>query len=365
MPGVSFMSSEEAMRRVGNNCGNLVFEYAVSNLIDEETRIVGQDIPWDPESVARQCRALVIPSANFLNEDFDFSIFVDFLERAEVPLVFIGLGAQADNYDNKVFNFHPSVLRLIQLIRERSELVSVRGAFTKKVLAAHGVHNAVITGCPSNFINPDPDLPEKIYEKSKTQPANILVHANEPWPKNGKNLEVERILYSIAQNPHSLMVQQSVPSMIRFLRHHNSYSEKDSTAHYINALLDSVAPEVPLDAFLTFLKTKVRTYFSVDQWLEDSAKFDFSIGMRLHGNMVAWQAGTPALWIYHDSRTRELVETMGLPSVSVDEFINDWSGLLRERVKYSFDVDLYKSRRALLREKLAAVLNAHEISMKV
>src|SRR5690554_5877027 len=115
VPGVSFMDTAEAMRRVGNNCGNLVFQYAVNRLLGEDSKVIGQDIPWQPETVKQTCRVVVIPSANFIRENFDFSHFVSFLERTELPLAFIGLGAQAESTSETSFDFHPSIYRLIDL----------------------------------------------------------------------------------------------------------------------------------------------------------------------------------------------------------------------------------------------------------
>jgi hypothetical protein len=132
--GCSFMDTGILLDRVGANTGNLVFQYAVSKSIDEEKIFIGLDLPWDPVLVRQKCRILVIPSANFLRENFDLTGFVNFLERTELPLVMVGLGAQADSFEKKNFNFHPSILRLMNLIRERCTLIGVRGPYTAELL---------------------------------------------------------------------------------------------------------------------------------------------------------------------------------------------------------------------------------------
>ena len=38
---------------------------------------------------------------------------------------------------------------MLRAISERSNLLSVRGAFTADLLARYGVHNVSVTGCPS------------------------------------------------------------------------------------------------------------------------------------------------------------------------------------------------------------------------
>ncbi|TON21089.1 hypothetical protein CGH62_24745, partial [Vibrio parahaemolyticus] len=106
---------------------------------------------------------------------------------------------------------------------------------------------------------------------------------------------------------------------------------------------------------------KMRLYYSVDQWMEDSARFDFSIGLRLHGNMAAWQSGTPAIWIYHDSRTRELAETMALPHISHMDYLKiDSLEQLRNKVDFSFSQ--YGKRRKLLKDRYKKILDDAGIS---
>ena len=84
IPHVAFMDTAEAMRRVGNNTGNLLFQYAVYNLIDEPKYLIGQDIPWDMTQIREKCRVIVIPAANFIRENFDLTAMVEFLEKIKV-----------------------------------------------------------------------------------------------------------------------------------------------------------------------------------------------------------------------------------------------------------------------------------------
>ena len=363
VPDVAFMDTAEAMRRVGNNCGNLVFQYAVDRMIGEPTKVVGEDIPWAPEKIKDECRVVVIPSANFLRENFDFSGFVSFLERTELPLVFLGLGAQADDFDKTSFDFHPSILRLIDLIKERSPKVSVRGEFTANVLAKYGVTNAVVTGCPSNFINPSPDLPDMIARKLDRPMESFITHADEPWPKKPIKKQVERRLVEWTRNGRAIMVQQSVPGEIQYLRRNNPFSDKQEDAKFEKSLAATLMPGCELHEFRDFVSTRIRSYFSVDQWLEDSAKFDFSTGLRLHGNMVAWQAGTPALWITHDARTQELVDTMALPRIHIKDFLENCATAWTVRECVYFDSARYFEVRNMLRERFELVIAAFGIQV--
>ncbi len=359
--GPAFMDSNRLMSAVGNNCGNLVFQYAANRLIGEHTLIVGRTVGYNPTNLAKRARALVVPSANFLREGFDCSNFVDFLERIELPLVFLGLGAQAESYDQTEFNFHPSVQRLLDLIKERSNKVSVRGDFTARVLEKLGVQNAVVTGCPSNFINPADDFADRIARKAETPMRSFITHAEEPWPKSPEKAAADRRLLEWTRTGRGIMIQQSVPAMIDFLRERNAFAGEGPGEHFEASLHKALMRDHDIEEFRDFIATKMRTYVSVDQWMEDSAKYDFSVGLRLHGNMAAWQAGTPSLWIHHDARTRELAETMALPSISIENFMESCHTIQDARAYWQFDKDGYAERRKELRAALDSVLEAHDI----
>ncbi|MBE3724689.1 polysaccharide pyruvyl transferase family protein [Vibrio parahaemolyticus] len=155
---------------------------------------------------------------------------------------------------------------------------------------------------------------------------------------------------------NGIYLQQSVAPFIRYARQNNSSQTESVPEHHEESLRASIAPDMSTTQFRAFVATKMRLYYSVDQWMEDSARFDFSIGLRLHGNMAAWQSGTPAIWIYHDSRTRELAETMCLPHISHTDFLAKNSLTeLRDSIDFSFEK--YSSQRNLLKERYRNILN--------
>lgn len=289
-----------------------------------------------------------------------------FIREIRVANCFFGLGAQAEDTDAAKFDFHPSVLRLISLIKERCDRVSLRGAFTERVLSDQGVTGLLVTGCPSNLIAPDEKFITSINSKLSTPPLTFLAQADEPWPKNPLKEEVDRRLYQWCHGSHGVLVQQAVPEFIKCLRAANIYSRSDAPDNFLEGLRKTMLPNISVEEFSVFVATKVRNYFSVDQWLEDTSKFDISVGLRLHGNMVPWQSGTPALWITHDARTRELVETMALPGIDVETFLHRCTTPqdVSRYLKYNFDVDSYRNRRRLLASRFEEVFDCAGISMR-
>jgi hypothetical protein len=358
--GCSFLSTNELLNKVGQNTGNLLFQYAVANSISEDKVLIGQDIPWDVKLVKETCRVIVIPSANFVRENFDFSGFVDFLDKTELPLVFLGLGAQAKDYEQTEFDFHPSIIKLLQLVKERCKIAGLRGEFTQRLLAKFDVTNTEIIGCPTNFINKDPDFIAKLENKWNKPVFSFIATGDEPWPKDPLKRDAERQMIDWVNRGYGLFLQQSVEPFIKYARQNNPYQNAEVPDHHESSLRKTLAPNMTDEEFRGFIATKLRLYYSIDQWMEDSARMDFSIGLRLHGNMAAWQAGTPAIWVYHDSRTRELAETMVLPHMSHVEFLQT-SSIEEMKRSTNFSFDDYFEKRQTLRNSLIKILEVNDI----
>jgi polysaccharide pyruvyl transferase WcaK-like protein len=358
----ALFSNARLLSEIGQNSGNLLFQYSLFNLIKNDKLIVGKDVSWDPSSVASSCEILVVPSANFIRENFDFTEMISYIKKTKLPVLFVGLGVQAENYEDRKFNFHSSIVEMIALIKDQSTGVSVRGNFTAKILSDLGVDKIKITGCPSNFINSDPRMREFLEKKWDEKKIRLVANADEPWPKSLVKKNAERKLFNYCYNHAGIYVQQSVEPFIRAVRAGNFYSEGDVSPELMVSLKNALAPDVELDKFTDFFYHTVRFYISIDQWMEDIGRFNLSVGLRLHGNMVSLQSGCPAIWIRHDSRTSELVETMGLPSLSLDQF-NDSSSLDECKDMTNFDMDIYFKKRIELKKELNELLTFNGIEM--
>lgn len=81
--------------------------------------------------------------------------------------------------------------------------------------------------------------------------------------------------------------------------------------------------------------------------------------MRIHGTMLALQAGTPALCIVHDSRTEELCEIMKIPYIHarlLEESPADM-GAFMKYFEEKFDPIEFDKNRAKLAGKYISLLN--------
>jgi len=68
---------------------------------------------------------------------------------------------------------------------------------------------------------------------------------------------------------------------------------------------------------------QVRVYVDPRTWIDDLRGFDFSFGSRIHGNIAALLAGTPATVLCGDSRTLELCRYFEIPHRRLDQAVQD------------------------------------------
>jgi hypothetical protein len=138
----------------GKNTGNLMFTEAMYRLIDAD--VVHLGFSFDPDVVNRTLDRVVIPAANWLSAGASWDWLVERIEKITVPVTLIGIGLQAETRDLDKVVVSDSAIRLVRLLSERSEAISVRGDFTRAWLASIGIGNAVTTGCPSIYMNAFP-----------------------------------------------------------------------------------------------------------------------------------------------------------------------------------------------------------------
>lgn len=315
-------NNEKFISSIGSNTGNLVFQYAIWNLLSEDKVYIG-DMSID--NINNKCSHFIVPSANFIRENSDMSSFVNYLKQVKIPLVFLGLGAQGLDYASKPLSLHKSIQDLLALIKDRGEVVGVRGYYSQEILEFYGITNSIVIGCPSNFINNDVNLYNILQHKWNKQAQNIAIVPNEPWPKQELNKLTEIKLFELSYRYPGLYIQQSVEPIIQLIRSNNSYSNLNNAQDDLRpktlGLHGALAPTMTLDMFTTNFYNKARLYISVDQWMEDISKMDFCCGTRIHGNIVAYQAGCPSVVIHHDARTQELAEIMEYPRISMESFV--------------------------------------------
>lgn len=337
---------EHLFKEVGLNTGNLAFWYAMSQQVANPKDYFGWS--FDPQNVKNNYDFLVFPAANQLNPDWDMGGLADLIDKADTPLLICGLGAQAADMTRKL-QFNAGTKRFLKVISERTVKVGVRGNYTAQVLAENGVKNVEVLGCPSNFTNPSPDLGLQIANKF-AQLKNIekLALNIDITPKLAEKV---RIMFNWAIGRNTDVINQAPLDLLK-LSHRDS---RKIDSELLRRVHNIFAPSVSLSYFEKMVNNQFVSYFDVNEWMYQLHQFDLSVGTRLHGNMLALQAGTPSIFLPHDSRTQELAEVMALPTHPLED-ITRASTIEKVLSGVRFDGNLYDSSRKKLAQRYRVLI---------
>lgn len=295
---------------IGDNLGNLLYTYAVErqlttrgNRIEAEgTRGPRLDPAWHHEHVDH----LVIPLANAFRWSFrdKLDALSELIEGLRIPVTVIGVGAQASAAGawnaQHAAQIDASVRRFVAAVLERGPSIGVRGEFTRDYLLGLGFpSDAVeIIGCPSMFLRGGDLALRPLPELSAESP--IALNLSPYVREMGPIIEHNRVRYDRLD-----YAAQDVQSLGLLLG--RQYAGKGAG----DPLLPT-GPEHPLIA-----GGRAWMALSPASWLRELARYDFSFGTRIHGNIAALLAGTPAYVLAHDSRTLELARYHEIPHLVV------------------------------------------------
>ncbi len=347
--GSALLSSADAFDRVGHNIGNLAFHYAVRVILGRQTKSLSWYAP--PQEINDAGGIGVLPCANQLGPHLNYGSLAERFTALKLPLAAVGLGAQGASDYQTLCEVPAGTLNWVREIIARAPSskpnITLRGDYTLKVLAQYGLdRHAVVLGCPSLFINPDPDLGAKIAQRATRPATRIAIAAgHQKWLHLAK---IEASLTRIMAATDGVYIVQS-PLEMALLARGDSHL---MSAQSLTACRDYACPELSLPEFVRWSRRYARAFFDVSAWMEYLRGFDFVVGARIHGVMLGLQAGIPSLCIAHDSRTRELCETMMVPFVMARDVSG---GITRDRLHalFTFDAAAFDANR----RRLGAALN--------
>lgn len=339
----ALLDTRRAYQRVGDNTGNLAFCYAINRLLGGNLA----STPWHtpPAQIDRTGAVGVLTLANQLGPHADLGFLSKNFSELKCRLVGIGLGAQAGNFQQEV-NIPEGTLNWVRAIQDHSPNespnIAMRGEFSRRALERYGLaEKTVAIGCPTLFISPEVKLGKKIAERFNGKPLNIAVTAgHQRWAHLAR---LEASLVQLMGANKGAYICQSPMEMVQLGRG----EAKSLTQEQRDLCRNYACPQLADEEFTKWSEQYAYSFFSAAAWLEFIRRFDFVIGTRIHGVMLALQAGIPALCIAHDSRTKELCETMKVPHVTASEVSG---GIRRDDLPrlFQFDPDEFDSNRARL-----------------
>ena len=354
-------SSDHLFRKSGANTGNFAFVHALWSHLSPHVEI----FPWEasPEMMRERCDIIVMACANQLGPHSNLEQLAITFERAKLPILAIGLGAQARELGATV-ELTAGTRRWLDVVAAHAPAnapnIGVRGEFSRQQVEHNGQGDrAIVTGCPSNLINPDPSLANRIDERHRLgRVERVAVPAGlHHWVKLAK---VERVLVDIVEQTSGLYIAQSEIDMIRMARADWDNMD-DATFH---SLRNYVRPGLSDDDFRLWCKRHATCFIDAASWMESMRTFDFVAGPRFHGVMLAMQAGTPGGVIAHDSRTLEMCETMIIPVRMHDDMPASFAASDLPSL-FEFEAAAYDRRRSELANRYVDMLTAAGITPSV
>ncbi|KAL4856709.1 hypothetical protein ACK3TF_003112 [Chlorella vulgaris] len=346
---VSGLTLQEARHICSDNSGNLVWAYGAWHLVDPDlAEMLHLRPPYtDPIDV------LLLPTANILVNESSYAVggkgyttqVLAMVRAVKVPILTIGLGSQirfddvpsaasaaeeeqageqagqqgeatngtlavrqqeahqggSDYSAASAVQLHPQQVALLQRVEATGGLTVTRGRFTAAIMEANGLAPPLPLGCPSLFINHNPQLGAVLQQKwravlRKRDPNLRLgvtlpkVHMDRPFPSDLVRLLAERVLKVF---PRSVVVLQTLGDLNLLKTMHDKHG-------------------------LYLQPDRVRHYYDVEAWTAGlKACCDLVWGFRIHGTMAAIAAEVPGIVVSKDYRIKELAEAMTLPTMDI------------------------------------------------
>jgi hypothetical protein len=348
---------------VGANTGNLAFTYPIDLLIENNVEQISWD--FDIETARERYDVLWFACANTIGSHVDLGWVSDHLEKAGLPVIAVGLGAQNRSVSNLDMNINPGTLRWLKTLEAlslSSSNIFCRGEYTDSLLKRQKAGYSTAGCCPSLFISPDPSLGQTIFDNRHNPVRN-----QQPFAVYSGFIG-NQSLYPLEQSLAQILDQDGTPGL--YISQHGktllSLGEKRFLDQLPNdEILKAKAMIRPNDShhdFLHWCDLHARSFYSIDRWLDTLQNYGFSCGMRFHGNMLSLQAGVPSLCIMIDSRTEELCQSCSVPSMSAFEFSRVNPEVLHRVFDVRFDPEEFDRNRALKARKLMSFLLANNLT---
>jgi Polysaccharide pyruvyl transferase len=301
----AIQSHEMSMVAVNHNTGNSYISYAVLKGLfgSVDPKKVGaginniwlEDLPRQADEINATYSHVLLFMQDQIRADNQFAKWDELnnlLQQIRIPIVVFSLGA--NSFAGWDANLHtklsPGLIRFLNLLAERTAVLGIRGEFTADVLTKLGIKNHQITGCPSYF---ECGRARRVVKRDWNPEAKVLATG----------------LFSNAEHNRLHYVLQSESVLLKAL--FSVSPELESTQI---DLLDGEYLGYRECVAQAFQDKRVSVFFDPEQWKAFIAQgFAFAAGTRLHGAIIALNAGIPALVTNGDMRAKEVTDYFGIP----------------------------------------------------
>lgn len=319
------------LRFIGNsdNIGNIVFLDAINRSLPGIHNVSSRDFikfqgRFDPDYV------VVLALANFLSDTWTAPKgFLEALSRHRIVLFSVGvqgqLGKEAD------IALSEDAKSILELARTSGTLIGVRGEISHRYLAELGIESLAI-GCPSVHQAPAEITCATPLAEAKICTSNTMRGFHREIAKKVNLFALEYCSGYMLQTESAIMADcMDLPEeVVAFI------AKQSGNPHHADLLRNKLFDygyynEVPeqWSVLRAWFKQYAQFNYTVEAWRAYASQFDYCIGTRFHGNVMALQAGVPSLIIPVDARVADMAQFHRLPTISIEDFsgIDDISEL--------------------------------------
>jgi hypothetical protein len=288
---------------IGSNTGNLLFLDAAYKLLNTKDVTVEPDRFKAHELGADYINAnydvYVIPLANGFRISFTRGLerLTPVIKKLKIPVVLLSGGLQSS------LEYKPGIKRpmddvvkaFVGAIMDKSGSIGLRGEYSVDYVQRLGFKDVEVIGCPSMFMYGD-KLDVRKRTPALDRDSRITMSVTSRISKLGPIVESHTAKY-----PNLTYIGQEM-DCLRLLLWGEGITRKPKP----NPL-----PLWPSHPLVRDGKTKM--WVDPWPWIDYLRGTDFTFGSRIHGNIAALLAGTPAYVLAHDTRTKELAKYFEIP----------------------------------------------------
>jgi hypothetical protein len=302
----------------GMNAGNHLYFDSVFRLVSTPgTEVV-------PDSLLSASRGVGARYAAKINEEFDAYVltmtnsfrpdsvevlqrYAALIEHLTIPVVVVGIGAQL-GFDDGLDpgpTVREATVAFMRSVLNHSAKVSLRGDVTRQYLATLGFgdEHVYVTGCPSMYLRGPDYAIRPLGELTRESKVGLTIAIRD----YGFAPFVTR---AMRQYPNLMYIAQTNDDLATFL--------------WGQDRLKATRPEFPTYlAHPLLAEDRARIFLDPRTWIDFLADYQYMVGSRIHGNVAALLAHTPATLIAVDKRTQELGEFHDIPTIRMNQLRAD------------------------------------------
>ncbi len=341
------------------NAGDMFVYEASLRLLDfDQMEAIPLHSNWDQRTVDRlnaEAEYCFVRGSNYIHHQMQWGNLPALLDKLKIPVIAFGIGAQAATY--KDVQVSDDTRRFLKIVSERSKSVGVRGQFSAETLNKLGVKNVEVVGCPSLMRHNRPRLDIQLKPFDQVRRVGFTLTRG-LMPMYCSDLKKASEMQRAMMVEYAKRFDLTVISQGERPERAYWYRSPDDVARAYAQLVEAkwfAGPDDPLVEIYNrnlFFGTSPKAY-------EDLSKqMDLVLGFRLHGNIMALANRVPAVYMVYDSRTRELVDYLGIPAYD----IGDKEPFRLEDYYTQARLDHFNARYAAAYRRMAEFLDANGVA---